>query len=95
MANDLEALARALLASSSGQKTGKSMEKLGALLKTEDGRRLLTLLAGSGADTLKAAAQCALSGDEAGARAAMMKLFSTREGAALAQKLAAVMNSGK
>ena len=36
MPNDLETLARALLASSTGQKTGKSMEKLGALLKTED-----------------------------------------------------------
>ena len=95
MPNDLETLARALLASSTGQKTGKSMEKLGALLKTEDGRRLLTLLAAGGADTIKAAAQAALSGDEAGARAAMAKLLSTREGAALAQKLASTMNTGK
>ena len=95
MANDMENLARALLAGMQGQKSAKSLEKFQTLLKTEDGRRLLNLLANGGADTIKSAAQAALAGDEAGARAAMMKLLSTREGAQLAQKLAAAMNQGK
>lgn len=95
MANDMETLARALLLGMQGSKGAQSLEKFGVLLKTEDGRRLLTLLANGGADTIKSAAQSALAGDEAGARAAMMKLLSTREGALLAQKLAAAMNQGK
>ena len=92
MANDMERLARALMAGTPGKQAAGSMEQLGKLLKTEDGQRLLTLLAAGGADTLKAAAQAALRGDEQSAKAAMAKLLSTREGAELAKKLSVLMN---
>ena len=58
-------------------------------------QRLLTLLASGGADTIKTAAQAALRGDEATARAAMMSLLGTREGAMLAKRMADAMNNGK
>ena len=70
--NDFETLARALLSGRQGQSAAGVLDKMGALLKTEDGRRLLTLLASGGADTIKAAAQAALRGDEATARAALI-----------------------
>ena len=57
--------------------------------------RLLTLLASGGADTIKTAAQAALRGDEATARAAMASLLGTREGAMLARRMAEAMNNGK
>ena len=93
--NDLEALARALLAGRQGQSAAGALDRVSALLKTEDGRRLLTLLASGGADTIKTAAQAALRGDEATARAAMASLLGTREGAMLARRMAEAMNNGK
>lgn len=95
MANDYEALARALMSGAQGQMAGGMMEKLSAILKTEDGRQLLTLLANGGADTIKGAAQATLRGDENAARAAMLKLLSTQEGAALARKLAELSRGGR
>lgn len=92
---DFETLARALLSGRQGQSAAGAIEKMGVLLKTEDGQRLLTLLASGGADTIKTAAQAALRGDEATARAAMMSLLGTREGAMLAKRLAEAMNNGK
>lgn len=91
-ANDMERLARALMAGQQGRQAAGSIEQLGALLKTEDGKRLLNLLAAGGADTLKTAAQAALRGDEQTARTAMMTLLKTREGAELAKKLSAVLS---
>ena len=93
--NDFETLARALLSGRQGQNATGALEKLGTLLKTEDGKRLLTLLASGGADTIKTAAQATLRGDEATARSAMMSLLSTREGAMLAKRMADAMNNGK
>jgi len=95
MANDFETLARALLAGRQGQAAGIPFDRIGALLKTEDGQRLLTLLAAGGADTIKTAAQAALRGDEATARTAMLSLLGTREGAQLMRNLAEAMNAGR
>lgn len=92
MANDMERLARALMAGSPGKQAAGSLDQLGNLLNTEDGQRLLTLLAAGGADTLKTAAQAALRGDEQTAKAAMAKLLRTREGAELAKKLSGLLN---
>ena len=62
--NDFETLARALLAGRQGQNAAGALDKFSTLLKTEDGQRLLTLLASGGADTIKTAAQAALRGDK-------------------------------
>ena len=97
MANtDFEALARALLASRQGnQNTAGMIEKLNTLLKTEDGRRLLNLLASGGSDTVKVAAQAMLRGDEATARTAMLSLLGTRDGAILAKRLSDAFGNGR
>jgi hypothetical protein len=89
--NDFETLARELVANKSGGSAG-AMEKIGAMLKTEDGKRLLTLLASGGSDTLKIAAAAALRGDDKTAKTAMISLLSTPEGAALARRLAQALN---
>lgn len=93
--NDFETLAKSLMGSKAGKNSGASLEKLGELLKTEDGQRLLTLLANGGSDTIKTAAQAALRGDENSAKLAMMSLLGTREGAILAKHLKSAMNDKK
>jgi len=94
MGNDFEALARALLATQQGKQMAavKGLEQLNALLRTPDGQRLLTLISQGGADTLKAAANAALQGDENAAKRAIAQLLSTREGAMLAARLMELMN---
>ena len=87
MANDMEALARALMSAKQGPQLARGLEKLSALSGTPEGQELLQLLAGGGADTVKAAATAALAGDKDAAKKAIMTLFSTKNGAALAVKL--------
>ena len=48
MANDMEALARALLGSVQGQAAGETLGRLAAFMRTPDGQKLTTLLSGSG-----------------------------------------------
>ena len=86
MTNDMEALARALMNSKQGAKISHGMEKLSALSGTEEGAKLMELLGGN-SEAVKNAAQAALSGDKDAAKAVLMQLFSTKEGAALAAKL--------
>ena len=45
MANDMEALARALLGSVQGQAAGETLGRLAAFMRTPDGQKLTTLLA--------------------------------------------------
>lgn len=87
MANDMETLARALIASGQGAKLAKGMEKLTALTGTQEGQELMALLAGGGSDAVKQAAQAAMTGDRDAAKNALTALFSTKEGAALAVRL--------
>ena len=84
MANDMEALARALLGSVQGQAAGETLGRLAAFMRTPDGQKLTTLLSGSGTIYIRRAAQAAVAGDEAWARAALSQALATRDGAALA-----------
>ena len=86
MANDMEALARSLLGTMQGQ-AGDVLARLAALARTAEGQRLVNLLSGAGTAYIRAAAQAAVAGDEAGARAALAKALSTPEGAELARTL--------
>ena len=88
MANDMETLARTILGSMQGQAAGDLLTRLSALIRTPDGQRLLTLLSGAGTMYIRKAAQAAVAGDEAGARAALAQALSTPEGAELARTLA-------
>ena len=95
MANELEAVARLLLARQGGAGAA-GLEKLGAYLKTPDGQRVLTLLAtGGGAEQLKVAAQSAIAGDEAGAKAAILSLAATPDGAALLKTLISTLGKAQ
>ena len=88
MANDMQALARALLGSVQGQAAGETLGRLAAFMRTPDGQKLTTLLSGSGTVYIRKAAQAAVAGDEAGARAALSQALATPDGAALARALA-------
>lgn len=95
MASDMEFLARALL---SGTQTGaqvSQLEKLSELFKTPDGQKLLSLLASENTDSIRQAAQAALRGDEEAAKKAIVKLMSTRDGAALIKTLVQSLGKGK
>ncbi len=91
MTNDLEALARSLMSGKASPKIAKGLERLVTLGNTPEGKQILTMLSQSGSESVKTAAQAALSGDKDTAKQALMALFSTKEGAALAAKLMEVL----
>ena len=94
MATDLEAMLKLMLRSKQDPQLAAGLEKLGALLDSPDGAVLARAVASGGADSLKAASEALLRGDKPAAKAAMMKLLSTKEGAAAASKLADLLSRG-
>jgi hypothetical protein len=60
-------------------------------MNTEGGRQLIAMMAGSGSDALKAAAQAALHAHKDPGRALLQNLLSSKDGAALAAKVIEVM----
>lgn len=64
------------------------LDKMGAFMESPDGVRFSQMIASGGSDTIKEASEAMLRGDKAGAKAAMTKLLSTKEGSAFASKLA-------
>ncbi len=92
MTNDMEALARSLMNGKASPKLARGLERLISIGNTPEGKQLLTMLTQNGNDSVKAAAQAALSGDKDAAKNALMALFSTKEGAALAAKLVEILS---
>lgn len=88
MANDYESMFRLFLRSKQDPKLAGTIDKLGTLLESAEGQNLMRLISSGGADVLKAASDAALRGDKIGAKAAMSKLLSTKEGMAFATRLA-------
>jgi len=91
MANDMEALARALMASPQGPALAKGLEKLTALQSTQEGQAFLAALTESNPNTVKTAAEAVMKGDRDAAKNALLTLFSTKEGAVIAAKLAELL----
>ena len=85
MPADYETLAKMLINSPQGNKIIRGLDKLNTAISSENGRQLLTMLAGSGGDAIKNAA--AASADKDQARVLLSNLLSTKEGAALAGKI--------
>ena len=91
MANDMEALARALMALPQGPALVKGLEKLTALQGTQEGQAFLAALTESNPNTVKTAAEAVMKGDRDAAKNALLTLFSTKEGAVIAAKLAELL----
>ncbi len=91
MTNDMEALARSLMNGKASPKLTRGLERLISLGNTPEGKQLLTMLTQNGNESVKNAAQAALSGDKETAKNALMTLFSTKEGQALAAKLMEIL----
>ena len=87
MANEMELLARALLASKDGGKIVSNLEKFQKILDTPEGKRLLANLAGNGGDALKKAAIDANNGDKHAANMLLSSLLKSKDGAALLSQL--------
>lgn len=87
MPADYETLAKMLINSPQGNKIIRGLDKLNTAISSENGRQLLTMLAGSGGDAIKNAARAAASADKDQARVLLSNLLSTKEGAALAGKI--------
>ena len=88
MANDYENMFRLLLRSKQDPKLAGTLDRLGSLMDSAEGRNLMRLISSGGADVIKSASDAALRGDKMAAKAAMSKLLSTKEGMAFATKLA-------
>lgn len=88
MANDFEMIAKSLMSNNSHN---GGLEKIIEILKTEEGRALLNLAAQTNSNPLKTAAASAMNGDSESAKKAFMEFMSTKEGAALASRLAAIL----
>lgn len=94
MSGEIENAARSMMSSPQGLKIIKGLDKYNTAMNTEGGRQLIQMIATSGADALKQAAQAAQaalsSGREPG-RALLQNLLSSRDGAALAAKVIEVL----
>ena len=72
MSGEIENAARSMMSSPQGLKIIKGLDKYNTAMNTESGRQLIQMIAGSGTDALKQAAQTALSsGKEPGRPAAI------------------------
>lgn len=87
MANEMELLARALLASRDGGKIVDNLEKFQKILDTAEGKSLLANLAGNGGDALKKAAVDAKNGDKNAAKTLLTSLLKSKDGAALLSQI--------
>ena len=87
MPADYETLAKMLIHSPQGAQIIRGLDKLNTAISSENGRQLLSMLAGSGGDAIKNAARAAASADTDRARVLLSNLLSTKEGAALTGKI--------
>ena len=67
---------------------------LEALLRSPDGKRLISLLGRDGGNAMRQAASALQSGDEAQAKAAMEPMLQSQEVQALLQSMAQAMDRG-
>ncbi len=93
MSNEYENLAKVLMASPQGAKIVKSLDKLNAVVSTDNGKQLINMLAGEGGDAIKNAAAAAATGDPDAARVLLSNLLANPEGAQLAAKIIEVINN--
>lgn len=91
MPGEIENVARSMMSSPQGMKIIKGLDKYNAAMNTEGGRQLIAMVAGTGSDALKAAAQAALHAPKDPGRVLLQNLLSSKEGAALAAKAIEVM----
>lgn len=91
MPGEIENMARSMMSSPQGMKIIKGLDKYNALMNTESGRQLIAMLAGTGSDALRAAAQATIPAAKDPGRALLQNLLATKEGAALAAKVIEVM----
>jgi len=87
MSNELEILAKALLATPNGAKVLGNIDKLSKMLNGAEGKKLVEQLSGGGGDALKKAAESAATGDGDRAKNLLSSLLSTPEGAKLAKQI--------
>ena len=91
MPGEIENVARSMMSSPQGIKIIKGLDKYNAAMNTEGGRQLIAMMAGSGGDALKTAAQAAIHTQKEPGRVLLQNLLSSKEGASLAAKVIEVM----
>ena len=91
MPGEIENVARSMMSSPQGMKIIKGLDKYNAAMNSESGRQLIAMMAGSGSDALKAAAQAAVHSQKDPGRVLLQNLLSSKDGAALAAKAIEVM----
>lgn len=91
MPGEIENIARSMMSTPQGIKIIKMLDQFNSAMNTESGKQLIELLAGSGADALKASAISASKSSKDHGKALISALLSSKEGAALAAKLIEVI----
>ena len=91
MPNEYESMARALMGSPQGARIFPTLDKLSAMCASQNGRQLISMLAGSGSDALKQAAMAANATDKDPARVLVSNLLGTTDGANLVAKIIEVI----
>lgn len=91
MQNAFENTAKSFMTSPQGIRIIKGLDKYNAAMNTPAGKQLLTMMAGSGSDALKSAAQASLNAQKDPGRALLQNLLSSKDGAALAAKVIEVL----
>ena len=93
MTPGMEGLAKTLLGSTQGMKLLMNMDKVTKIINSEEGRKMLSLLAGDGGDAIKQAAKEAADGDGDSAKRLMTSLMSTPEGMELIKGITEIVKN--
>lgn len=91
MSGEIENTARSMMSSPQGVKIIKGLDQYNTAMNTPAGRQLIDMLAGSGSDALKAAAQAAQKASRDPGRALLQSLLSSKDGTAMAAKVIEVL----
>ncbi len=94
MPNDLGSILNAFTKlGNTSQISLSSIERIVEMLKTDEGRTLVDLISQSSNNSLKTAAASAMNGDADSAKKTILEFLSTKEGTALASKLAGMFGN--
>ena len=87
MNNNYESFAKTLLGGANGGKVLKNLDKISALLKTEQGKKVISSIASGNPELVKKAVQAIASNDKASARKILSELMADEQSAQFAEKL--------
>lgn len=87
MQGDIDSIAKSVMQSPQGLKIITGLDKFNTALSSDSGKQLMALLAGSGSDSLKSAAQATSGANKDVGRQFISNLLATKDGATVLGKI--------